>query len=336
MLHKVIAIIAIAVGLAGCTSSAPSPSPAAPNRIASPPPMNHRETQLETNNAIRAKAASGTIRLIVNGLPASTAPIIKSGTTYVPVRPAGEMLNKIVSWDGPTKTVYINDNQQTLTKPSSHTLKLIVNGKLASAAPIIINGTTYVPVRAAGEMLSKIVTWAAATKTVFITDRQYDIVLDFPADRYPETASHIKNAIKRGKPPVCTIDRDGADENRGQSLAGIPTKEGYDRDEFPMAMCAEGGTGADVAYVKSADNRGAGSWIGNFLHSYPNGKRILFVIGGTAGTVTPTPTTPTSPGNVYYKNCDAVRAAGAAPLYKGQPGYSTSLDRDRNGVACEN
>ncbi|WP_246070751.1 excalibur calcium-binding domain-containing protein [Paenibacillus kobensis] len=39
---------------------------------------------------------------------------------------------------------------------------------------------------------------------------------------------------------------------------------------------------------------------------------------------------------MYYKNCDAVRAAGAAPLYKGQPGYSTSLDRDRNGVACEN
>jgi competence protein ComEC len=39
--------------------------------------------------------------------------------------------------------------------------------------------------------------------------------------------------------------------------------------------------------------------------------------------------------NVYYQNCTAVRAAGAAPLYVGDPGYSTKLDRDKDGVACE-
>lgn len=38
---------------------------------------------------------------------------------------------------------------------------------------------------------------------------------------------------------------------------------------------------------------------------------------------------------VYYANCAAVRAAGAAPLYVGQPGYSRDLDRDGDGVACE-
>jgi hypothetical protein len=37
----------------------------------------------------------------------------------------------------------------------------------------------------------------------------------------------------------------------------------------------------------------------------------------------------------YYKNCDAVRAAGAAPLYEGQDGYRPGLDRDDDGVACE-
>ncbi|MEC3033629.1 excalibur calcium-binding domain-containing protein, partial [Bacillus thuringiensis] len=50
-----------------------------------------------------------------------------------------------------------------------------------------------------------------------------------------------------------------------------------------------------------------------------------------------TQTQPTS-GNTssaYYKNCDAVRAAGKAPLYKDQPGYSRKLDRDGDGVACE-
>ncbi|WP_418909281.1 excalibur calcium-binding domain-containing protein [Glutamicibacter endophyticus] len=39
--------------------------------------------------------------------------------------------------------------------------------------------------------------------------------------------------------------------------------------------------------------------------------------------------------NVYYKNCTAVRAAGAAPIYKGEPGYSRKLDRDGDGVGCE-
>lgn len=38
---------------------------------------------------------------------------------------------------------------------------------------------------------------------------------------------------------------------------------------------------------------------------------------------------------VYYANCTEVRAAGAAPIYRGQPGYSGDLDRDGDGVACE-
>lgn len=39
--------------------------------------------------------------------------------------------------------------------------------------------------------------------------------------------------------------------------------------------------------------------------------------------------------DVVYANCDAVRKAGKAPLKKGQPGYSTKLDRDGDGIACE-
>jgi hypothetical protein len=39
--------------------------------------------------------------------------------------------------------------------------------------------------------------------------------------------------------------------------------------------------------------------------------------------------------SVYYPNCAAARAAGAAPVRTGDPGYSTKLDRDRDGVGCE-
>lgn len=40
-------------------------------------------------------------------------------------------------------------------------------------------------------------------------------------------------------------------------------------------------------------------------------------------------------GGVYYANCDEVRAAGAAPLYAGEPGYRKGLDRDGDGIACD-
>ncbi|MGA9869890.1 MAG: excalibur calcium-binding domain-containing protein [Rhodococcus sp. (in: high G+C Gram-positive bacteria)] len=48
------------------------------------------------------------------------------------------------------------------------------------------------------------------------------------------------------------------------------------------------------------------------------------------------PVIPEAPLSVFYDNCSAVRSAGAAPLYAGEPGYSSKLDRDGDGVACEN
>lgn len=182
---------------------------------------------------------------------------------------------------------------------------------------------------------------------------EYDYILDFPSDSYPETALHIYNAIENGHSDVCTIDREGADENRKQSLKGIQTQSGYDRDEWPMAMCQEGGEGADIAYISPSDNRGAGSWVGNQLSAYENGEKVLFIVakpknlfGDKTNTedlkldedveapATSNKSTEQS-STITYKNCAEVREAGAAPLFEGEPGYSKKLDRDGDGIACE-
>lgn len=42
-----------------------------------------------------------------------------------------------------------------------------------------------------------------------------------------------------------------------------------------------------------------------------------------------------STDSTYYPNCAAARAAGAAPIRVGDPGYRAGLDRDGDGVACE-
>lgn len=44
---------------------------------------------------------------------------------------------------------------------------------------------------------------------------------------------------------------------------------------------------------------------------------------------------PARGGSVYYANCSAARAAGAAPVRRGDPGYAPKLDRDGDGVGCE-
>lgn len=169
------------------------------------------------------------------------------------------------------------------------------------------------------------------------TPAEYDVELVFPSDSYPETALHIYGAIEQGYSSICTIDRAGAESNRQESLAGIDTRKGYDRDEWPMAMCEEGGKGASVAYIDSSDNRGAGSWIGHQLSDYPEGTRVLFIVEKPS-KLFPEPDKPqqSSDSNViYYPNCTDVKAAGAAPLHKGDPGYREALDRDGDGVACE-
>jgi hypothetical protein len=49
----------------------------------------------------------------------------------------------------------------------------------------------------------------------------------------------------------------------------------------------------------------------------------------------PAPVPAPPAGVTYYANCDAVRAAGAAPIHRGDPGYASELDRDGDGIGCE-
>ena len=48
-----------------------------------------------------------------------------------------------------------------------------------------------------------------------------------------------------------------------------------------------------------------------------------------------TPEPQPEPKKEYYANCKEAKAAGAAPLYRGDPEYREELDRDGDGTACE-
>lgn len=111
------------------------------------------------------------------------------------------------------------------------------------------------------------------------------ITIEFDNRKHARILDHAWDAIRRAHPPLSIsppdhqrevkllhIDRDGTDANRRASLKGIPTKQGYDRDEYPPAVSREGGAGADVRYVPSSENRSAGAVMGSQLSGYPDGQ----------------------------------------------------------------
>ncbi|ATW05587.1 excalibur calcium-binding domain-containing protein [Sphingorhabdus sp. YGSMI21] len=58
-------------------------------------------------------------------------------------------------------------------------------------------------------------------------------------------------------------------------------------------------------------------------------------VGTHGGGATPRqPARPTGSGD-YYPNCAAARAAGPTPIYRSQCAYGRHLDRDGDGIACE-
>jgi len=63
---------------------------------------------------------------------------------------------------------------------------------------------------------------------------------------------------------------------------------------------------------------------------------IAGLFGGGGDKPAPKPAANVQPAGtttVDYASCGDVRAAGKAPLHRGDPGYSTKLDRDGDGVA---
>lgn len=109
----------------------------------------------------------------------------------------------------------------------------------------------------------------------------------FSKTKYPHIREHFRKAVARGWPRILVLNRPGADARRNRLLADVPTRDGYDRDEYPPAV-ARGrgfhirgvdprGWKADVAYVPSGENRSHGSTMGIKLRRFCNGQKFRYV-----------------------------------------------------------
>lgn len=105
-----------------------------------------------------------------------------------------------------------------------------------------------------------------------LVDRPVAVVLA----GYPNVLDHAADAVRAGRPRVLHIARGEATAHRRQSLRGIPTRPGQDRDEYPPAVSAEGGTGASVRYVASRENRASGARTGLALRGFCDGQAFTY------------------------------------------------------------
>ena len=111
----------------------------------------------------------------------------------------------------------------------------------------------------------------------------------FSAAKYPSVRRHFRRAVlRRGWPRQLVVNRGGADERRERLLRDIPTREGFDRDEYPPAVGRGRGPGlergrhprgweADVRYVPASENRSDGASLGAQLQPLCNGTRFRYV-----------------------------------------------------------
>jgi hypothetical protein len=60
--------------------------------------------------------------------------------------------------------------------------------------------------------------------------------IEFSASKYPNVRRHFRGAVRRGWPRRLVLNRRGADARRERLLRDIPTREGFDRDEYPPAV----------------------------------------------------------------------------------------------------
>lgn len=113
------------------------------------------------------------------------------GTTYLPLRAIAEIMGKLVNWNESTKTVTLygartdavatgvagDGKARSVTAALRPDFTIIIDNTTrtfkdangATVYPLLYQGSTYLPVRAVGEIMGKTVGWDAAQKRVTLS-----------------------------------------------------------------------------------------------------------------------------------------------------------------------
>lgn len=172
-----------------------------------------------------------------------------------------------------------------------------------------------------------------------LIDKGFARVTVFPPNtRYVDQFRNIQDHARQAKANIWSLENyvtdSGFSDNAGQSsqAAAQPEPAPQPKQNVYYKNCTEA-RNAGVTPIKQGQP-------GYDKHLDRDGDGVACEDSDFDSTPTPQPKPAPAPQpsqntNVYYKNCSAVRAAGKAPLHRGEPGYASHLDRDGDGIACE-
>lgn len=200
----------------------------------------------------------GIDRTFYNAQGQEVHPILYMGTTYIPLRSIGELMNKNVNWDAATATATIGGTRTTgavtgtpdnAAKTSSVTIYLrpeitvVIDGTERTfydydgkqISPAVYDGSIYLPIRAIGEIMGKTVSWDSATKTVVLRSNESSggYVTDYDTGNAGATT-----------PPATTVSNP---VNTGNGNATSVTLE----QAKQIALDHAGKTASQVTFVKA-------------------------------------------------------------------------------------
>jgi hypothetical protein len=103
-----------------------------------------------------------------------------------------------------------------------------------------------------------------------------------------------------------------------------------------LVLLGAGVLGSVVGVASVATTPSGGTAVVDVAQATPDaivdtaveGSRAAAVATGIVRSRSP------QPGD-HWGGCHAARAAGTAPIYRGEPGYREDMDGDNDGIACE-
>jgi uncharacterized protein (DUF3084 family) len=148
-------------------------------------------------------------------------------------------------------------------------------------------------------------------------------------------------AASAAKSEIAVMSSDLADANASISLLEVEKQEADEEAEKAIGeadsaqkTAAANRTKLDAANKKLTELEAAAAvQLEEIATRDARIAELETQVASRAAPVAPAPSAPNT--SAYYQNCTAARAAGAAPVRAGDPGYGRHLDRDGDGIGCE-
>lgn len=194
--------------------------------------------------------------------------LVYEDATYLPLRAIGEALGRNVNWDEETKTITL-EGERTVENSSNKAVEgmaknvmvqvrkdftIIIDGTertfRTSAGkeifPLLYDGSTYLPLRAIGEIMNKEVNWNNDTKTVTLTSEGLTVT-DADTFKGNETTTDIglekakEIALKHAGLKESEVTRLKAERDRDDGIVKYDVEFMKGRMEYDYEIHAETG-----------------------------------------------------------------------------------------------